>query len=241
MVPVLLWTLAGIVPDIGIYNCARTAPFHPHIHVFGNVGRLGQIHATFADTATRIIDCVAYDGRNMRRELAQHMRFAAPKASSVVEMGCGVGTLSTELGETFSSVLAVDTSREMIAAAKQSPVVRYQVQNAVDVDEPVDVAVACMLFHELPANAQTDVLRAMERCTRKSNGQLWVVDLDTDYVPSNTMLAGEPYVPAYLEGIDATMHTFAKQQSLRLETFQLVPGHVRAWILSQKRFRPFWT
>ena len=51
------------------YDCARTAPFHPRIHNMGNVGPGGVVHAACAAMATRWIDVVAYEGRNVRREL----------------------------------------------------------------------------------------------------------------------------------------------------------------------------
>ena len=45
----------------------HTAPFHPRIHNFGNTGFFGAVHAASAPLATKIIDLLAYDGRNMRR------------------------------------------------------------------------------------------------------------------------------------------------------------------------------
>lgn len=229
----LVLGLVAVVPEIGVYTCARTAPFHPYIHVLGNVGRMGQVHATFAETATRVIDCVAYKGTDMRKDLAQQVRDRSPRANKVVEVGCGVGTLTRHLGGQFPSVVAVDTSAEMIAVARdRDPTSVYKVQNAIDVDATADVAMACMLFHELPRNAQLDVLHSMHDCVREANGAVWVVDIDPQYVPSRAMLAGEPYMPSYLESISETMYSFAEQGALCVDTFAVIPGHVRAWVLS---------
>jgi hypothetical protein len=58
---------------------------------------------------------------------------------------------------------------------------------------------------------------------------VWVVDIDPDYQPSLTMLSGEPYLPKYLETIESMIHEMANETERAVDTFSLIPGHVRAW------------
>ena len=64
--------LLGVGPLALVYH-ARNAPFHPDIHNMSNVGPLGYVHAHGAWMATRLIDTVAYDGRNIRAEIAKRL------------------------------------------------------------------------------------------------------------------------------------------------------------------------
>lgn len=218
---------------VGRYDCARTAPFHPSIHNLGNVGPLGSMHARGARVVTSLIDKVAYGGRDMRSEVAEVMKRSHPESLSVLEVGCGVGTLTKHLASRFESVIAVDTSKQMLHVAKQQSVegVELLEMNGVDVAEHVraSVSISCMMFHELPKCAHKEVLRSMIAASDLE--EAWIVDIDTTYTPSFTMLSGEPYLPDYLENIDSTIESVCGELSLELETFPVVEGHVRAWIL----------
>ena len=43
--------------------------YNPKMHSFGNIGFGGKIHATIAPYASRAIDILRYDGRNIREEI----------------------------------------------------------------------------------------------------------------------------------------------------------------------------
>ena len=62
----------------------------PRIHNLGNVGMRGMLHALAAPMATRIIDILAYEGRDVRAELLQDIG----EHETVVDLCCGTG-LST--------------------------------------------------------------------------------------------------------------------------------------------------
>ncbi len=85
--------------------------FDKRIHNFGNIGFTGMIHANVANFATRMIDKVAYNNRDIRSEILDDI----PANSIVCDFGCGVGI------STFDSPLSygVDTSDEMIKVAKR--------------------------------------------------------------------------------------------------------------------------
>ena len=222
-------------PSTEGYDTARTAPFHPSIHNMGNVGGWGRAHAQGAWLATRIIDLIAYRGRNMREEVAEGMAAVRrPETDSLLEIGCGTGTLTRELTKAgFMNVTAMDTSKEMlIEAKKKTGKAGLVLGNGVDAAQyDVDVAVACMVMHELPTVAHEQVLDAMLEATEKRNGEVWVVDIDPSYVPKASMLAGEPYVPDYLLNFESTIEGRGKD----VDTFSIVTGHVRGWVLRHKQ------
>jgi 2-polyprenyl-3-methyl-5-hydroxy-6-metoxy-1,4-benzoquinol methylase len=229
-------SLTFLVPSYKDHNCIRTAPYHPAIHNFGNHGLLGRIHATCAQFATELIDRKAYDGRVMRRELAELLSSRRSEAHDVrlVEVGCGVGTLTEHLVRVPGfSVHAVDTSREMLRVARtRVSNATFELLNGADVGSlQVDVSVASMVMHELPKNAHEELLRSMAECVRGSSGEVWIVDIDPGYQPSWMMLSGEPYVTAYLEEFDDTVHRVSDALGWACTSFPLIEGRVRGWVL----------
>jgi hypothetical protein len=83
--------------------------------------------------------------------------------------------------------------------------VEFDVRNACDLGSlRAGVAVSSFMMHELPteAHVHVHVVRSLLECTRQACGQVWIMDIDTTYVPSAAMLAGEPYVEAYINEID---------------------------------------
>lgn len=207
-----------------LYNDIHTAPFHPQIHNLGNTGVGGILHARLASPATRAIDHIAYEGRNMRRELAESIARTRPNGL-VVDVGCGVGTLTRELvGANLTVVAGIDASREMIAQAERElPGQTFTVLNAAALPDHfsgMDVAVACMLVHELPHNAHADLIVAMLNATH-ADGEVWVVDIDPSYIPSPMMLTGEPYVQEYIRTFEDTLRQIASPENgldLRIHT-----------------------
>lgn len=233
----LLTLLTAFVrpPSVENYNCSRTAPLHPAVHNFGNTGILGALHARFAWLATKRIDEVAYEGRNMRRELVATLN-ETHFGARVLEVGCGAGTLTYELvrARAFQSIVAVDVSNEMIDVAKEKVPqgVQFRIENGVDIeDTDVDVAIACMVAHEMPLVAHRELAGVMLAATRNASGEVWFVDIDPSYIPSVMMLSGEPYVERYLSRFNDTLFEYAFEHGVRCETFPVIDQHVRAWVL----------
>ena len=221
----LLLMLFALPPNYP-YHTVRTAPFHPRIHSFGNVGWLGKLHAEQANTFTSLIDIVAYKGTNLRETIAERLRDET-NASQVVELGCGVGTLTRSLVARGFEVTAVDTSAEMIEVASRENNATFLVQNAVDTEtRNADIVVACMLFHELPKQAQVEILEAIDA------PEIWIIDIATNYTPSPAMLMGEPYLIEYLYEFNSTVTDFAAAAGRTLATEEIVPGHVTLWRFS---------
>ena len=224
-------------PSTRGHSSIHTAPFHPNIHVLGNTGIGGIVHARTARSATHLIDKCAYGGRNMRREAAARLASVYDgKQSSILEIGCGVGTLTQELVRAgFCDITAVDTSLEMLSVAKQTvPGVKYEQINGADVSKSVDVAIACMVCHELPKNANQQLVDAMCERVRERNGNVWIFDIHTLFTPSHTMLSGEPYLPDYLETFDDVMRRKGSSDMFVYNTFPIIPKHVQAWVLTHR-------
>lgn len=214
------------------YDDIRTAPYHPSIHNLGNVGLLGRVHAELAWVSTALIDEHAYSGRNMRRELAEQLSGRYPRGTTLLEVGCGVGTLTKELedGGHFA-ITAIDTSPDMVRVARRHVVCPVACMNGVDVSAPVDLAVVSMVAHELPERAHRDLLRALLRTAK----EVCFVDIDLSYTPSRLMLTGEPYIEEYLATWDRTLRDEA--QGRHVKEWSLIPGHVTVWIVSERAKR----
>jgi len=112
--------------------------FHPKIHTFGNSGPLGAIHASVAPLATKLIDVAAYDGENVRDQIARELSYSMlpfpstfttttsnikhkSQQPKIVDLACGVGMSTRALHKAFphaSQLVGIDTSSEMIGMAK---------------------------------------------------------------------------------------------------------------------------
>ena len=191
------------------------------------------MHAWTAWAFTAAIDQFAYKNVNMRHEIAKRVqarerrRRRRQEHLRVVDIGCGAGTLTYELARTGSiDVVGVDTSHEMISVARtivRHPHVRFEVCNGIDVVGDYDVAIVCMVMHELPPLANAQLLCHL----RRSCAQVWVVDIAPTYVPSETMLSGEPYLLEYLHTIETIVRMQGREACV--STDDVVPGHVRLW------------
>ena len=221
------------LPKVGLYNCVKTAPFHPNIHNLGNTGIGGYLHANLAEFSTTLIDQLAYNGEPIRRRIAREIA-GIHQNKNVLELGCGVGTLTRELIETdaFPQITAIDTSREMITlAAKRNPLAKLKVQNGVDAYKyNTDLVITSFMMHEMPSSAHIEVIDSSLKAIEKNNGELWIVDIDLSYRPSYLMRLGEPYIMNYLSNFSNTIDSF--QSRAEISTFTILEGHVRAWVLT---------
>ena len=243
MLLLLTCALAAYAPDVGKFNCVRTAPYHPAVHTFGNVGVGGGLHAALARFATWSIDMIAYAGVDMREHLAAmiaydtHARVSPPgRKPKILEIGCGSGALTQELLLTaqFENVTAVDTSAQMVAMAKWlSPGADYSVNNGVDMaDGEYDAVVIAMVMHEMPVSGHVHILETALAATRGRNGKVWIADVHPSHAPSPMFLSGEPYVMTYLSTFEDTVDTVAQTHGVYLQTLDLIPNHLRVWTLA---------
>jgi len=183
----------------------------PRIHSIGNHGPLGKIHADIAPIFTKFIDQVAYNGRNIRKEIIDSYN----TNDTVLDLCCGVGFSTPDNG------IGIDTSYEMISKARQLfPNKQFDIGNAETYYPINDIDITSTFFalHEMPRFARQNLIKRTQEYTRK---EIVFVDISTDYNPSPHMLIGEPYIKEYLKNIDEDLRSFEK--------ISIIDGHVSMW------------
>jgi len=97
-----------------------------------------------------------------------------------------------------------------------------------------DLVTIMYSFHEAPYLGRQLMLQEARRIL-KHNGTLAVVDISTDYSPSPSMLAGEPYVLEYQKNIMRQMKTLQGFGDIKSKEYHtIVPGHVGMWLFTRK-------
>jgi len=122
-------------PPINIVDDASYLPpdedhyfywFDNRIHVFGNTGILGGLHAFVAPFATRAIDDAAYEGEDVRTMVSHQLSNdvlgpAKSQGARICDLCSGVGISTRALQKAFpnaETIVGVDTSPEMISMAR---------------------------------------------------------------------------------------------------------------------------
>lgn len=185
--------------------------YNPSIHTFGNIGILGTIHGAITPFMTRLIDNKAYSGRDVRKEIYDTLE------GDVLDICCGTG-FSTRPGN-----VGVDTSLEMLKFTNIfNPGCNYLFGNAENYGDDNEFdTISCMFaFHEMPTCAHEKIIRNSIRVAKK---EIVIVDISTNYKPSNIMLSGEPYITNYLKNIDQTMYNYGFKKHV------LIKNHVDVW------------
>ena len=200
--------------------------FDKRIHNFGNIGFTGMLHANVANFATRMIDKVAYNNRDIRSEILDDI----PANSIVCDLGCGVGL------STFDNPLSygVDTSDEMINVAKRENTEKsctFVEGNAISYGNNNQFS-HCTIFyilHEAPRYGRKAVLK---NAMRIASEEIIIADIDPSYKPSSMMLSGEPYVINYLEHIQHDIEKVCKRNNWYISTNKkYLDKQVRLWKL----------
>lgn len=172
----------------------------PRVHIFGNHGFLGTLHANLAPLMTNLLDRTAYDGRNIREEIISSF----PKNYTVLDLCCGVGFSTPSL----DNAIGVDTSLPMLKKAKKLfPNKKFLFGNA-ETFKPinnVDITTCFFSFHEMPQFARKNIINNAIKFTNK---ELIIVDIAWDYCPSKHMLYTEPYLNDYLSNIQDDLKDF---------------------------------
>ena len=194
--------------------------FDPRIHVWGNVGWKGRVHALLAPFATALIDHLSYDGLDVRKVAHQTIK----EEYSVLDLCCGTGY------STLPGSHGVDTSQEMLDVAKfVHDDSSFSVGNAESYGQAEEYDVVTIMFalHEMPADARRRVLRNAMRIASKS---VILVDIHPDFhqvlaakpMQGASFLMGEPYVLDYLENLDSdgmlAAHTMMQTPSIAISS-----------------------
>ena len=66
----------------------------------------------------------------------------------------------------------------------------------------------------------------------KHNGYLGILDISPDFVPSRSMVAGEPFIFEYLKNIHAQLTNFTEDLFF-VKCDTIVPNHATLWLLEK--------
>lgn len=213
----------------------RNYPFHPKIHVLGNIGLGGKVHAKMARYITKLIDYNAYNKRNIRNEIYQELIKDYENHPYMLDLCCGVG-ISTP---NHDKCIGIDTSIEMINEARdlnKKYKHNYLVGNAENTYKTInftqhfknnyndtnfsgfDIVTIFFAFHEIPQEARQDIIIYHSKFAKD---KLVIVDIDPNYKPSPSMVYGEPYLFDYKANIKKDL-LFAKEDII-------INNHVIMW------------
>jgi len=186
---------------------------NPRMHSLGNTGFLGKIHAELASVATKYIDVVSYNRRNIRKEILDSF----PNNINVLDLCCGIGISTAE------NSYGIDTSMEMINKAfKIYPNKKFDIGNAETYYPiiPINITTCFFAFHEIPQNSRLNIISRIKEYTKN---EIIIVDIAPNYKPKKIMLHGEPYIYDYLNNIKSDLKDFTEEI--------IIPNHVHSWTL----------
>ena len=192
--------------------------FHPNIHMFGNHGIAGSMHAHVSPIVTKLIDFTTYGGKNVRKNI--HDTYYTD--NSVLDLCCGTG-FSTP--SNIKKSVGVDISKPMINQANliwcnQKHKSHFVVGDAETYrdEEMFDIVQIFFAFHEIPYHGREKILKNAYNNARKS---IIIMDISPEYNPSASMLLGEPYLEDYLNHIQYQLRHFEKHV--------IIHDHVHMW------------
>jgi ubiquinone/menaquinone biosynthesis C-methylase UbiE len=112
-------------------------------------------------------------------------------------------------------------------------VIHFARGNAEDTALPAnsfDLVTIMYAFHECPERGRDRILQEAKRLL-SPGGLLAVIDIATDYVPSEQMLKGEPYVQEYQKNINTQLVQLSGFDPATYQT--IVPHHLGMWTLKR--------
>jgi SAM-dependent methyltransferase len=96
-------------------------------------------------------------------------RFASRSDLAALDIGCGIGSLHSHLGDIFQQMHGIDISRACIERAKATnPTLHYETYDGTRLPFDVrafDVALAVNVMHHVPPAQWPDFIREMRRVT----------------------------------------------------------------------------
>jgi len=186
--------------------------FNPKIHNLGNIGLGGFLHAEMAQFSTKLIDILAYEGRDIRKEITDCYKY-----NSVLDLCCGVGLSTPENG------IGIDTSGMMIRKAKGIHKNKeFYIENAESYrpSKIIDVVTCMYAFHEMPEYAWIKIIENSIKIAKK---EIIIVDISPNYIPSNIMLSGEPYLENYIKKFDRISKIY------KFNRYDIIKDKVTIW------------
>tara|TARA_B100000424_G_scaffold270849_1_gene271368 strand:+ start:1705 stop:2466 length:762 start_codon:yes stop_codon:yes gene_type:complete len=214
------------------YDTIEMSPYHPKIHGYSNIGFWGDIHAQGVPFATKVIDYVAYDNRDVRKEIAETLFEKVGDAElSVLDVGCSTGMFTECLWNAgFKKVAGLDASPNMLkhGGNRLPKEIDLYLGNAGLELPDADIYVCSFIFHELPKIAREAILKNV--CDKlneneNENAMLLVVDIHQTYIPKEVMLSGEPFCLDYIKHFPDEIN----EVGLNIDKVTWIENHVQTW------------
>lgn len=181
---------------------------HPDIHLLGNHGFSGKIHASIAPIATKLIDIFGYNGMDVRNEIIKNY----DDDTTVLDLCCGTGFSTPSQKNSYG----IDNSIPMIEKAQKlwCKSKNFQYGDAENYYNPVpfDIVQIFFAFHEIPQHGRKKII---DNAIKNARKEVIILDISPEYKPSNLMLFGEPYIEEYLENIDDDLKNFDKHYIIK--------------------------
>ena len=201
---------------------------NPQIHYLGNTGIGGRIHSVLAEPFNAILEHKTYNGMNVRKMAFERVKDTLyPNIPTrICDVCCGTG-ISTRAGyDVFpeSHIIGIDTSLEMLGMCDKY--ISYKNENAEDFSskEKFDVISIMFALHEIPRKARIDIIKNVKR-NLNIGGICLILDISPEYIVTQMMRGGEPYVDEYVQNIREDLCDFKEET--------IVYGHLSRWILKK--------
>ena len=175
----------------------------------------------------------------LRRDMIERSGIRA--GQSVLELGCGTGSVTKLLLTTGAEVTAVDGSEHMLARARRRAPNATFVRSTLESFEPhgaFDVVLFAFVLHELPGALRPQVIRAAARAL-KPGGRIAILD---HAVPRGRGFAhGWRKILMHFEPpsvVDCIEHGYAREleaEGLRVQEILPLASGVAAVTLTQPR------
>jgi ubiquinone/menaquinone biosynthesis C-methylase UbiE len=115
----------------------------------------------------------------------------------------------------------------------QVPAIRFVQGNAESTEFPnqsFDLVTVMWAFHEAPQEGRAKIIQEARRLL-SPGGVLAIIDIAAEYVPSKSMLKGEPYVQEYQRNIHQQLQSIQGFQASEYRA--VIPNHLGMWTLTR--------
>jgi ubiquinone/menaquinone biosynthesis C-methylase UbiE len=147
--------------------------------------------------------------------LTEHLKALQPLVTNKVH----------QISDIYQRLLQKDKSNE--------PAIRFVQGNAETTGLPnqsFDLVTVMWAFHEAPMEGRAKIIQEARRLLLPG-GVLAVIDIAAEYVPSASMLKGEPYVQEYQQNIHQQLRSIHGFQAS--EYHAVIPNHLGMWTLTR--------
>jgi ubiquinone/menaquinone biosynthesis C-methylase UbiE len=156
----------------------------------------------------------------MANFLTQHLEILYPFYSTTLN----------QLSDSYTLLKRKGYAIKQVATHKAIKFLKGNAESTNLPDQSFDLVTVMWAFHEAPLQGRAKILKEARRLL-SPGGVLAIVDISTDYIPSKTMLAGEPYVQEYQQNIHRQLQQI--QGFKKPQYRSIVENHLCMWTLTR--------